>query len=61
MEKNNTCGETCEVFSRIVGYHRPVIQWNLGKKEEFKERKEYSLTVSLKNKFAAQDKQTICK
>jgi hypothetical protein len=29
----------CEVFSRIVGYIRPVDQWNDGKQEEFKERK----------------------
>ncbi len=29
----------CEVFSRIVGYIRPVVQWNDGKQQEFKERK----------------------
>ena len=28
-----------EVYSRIVGYYRPVQQWNPGKKEEFKQRK----------------------
>ena len=33
--------QTCEVYSRIVGYLRPVQQWNLGKQREFKERKEY--------------------
>jgi len=32
------CGEPCEVFSRIVGYLRPVSQWNEGKKAEFKLR-----------------------
>ena len=31
--------QPCEVYSRIVGYLRPVGQWNNGKKEEFKERK----------------------
>jgi len=31
----------CEIFSRVVGYLRPVEQWNIGKKEEFKQRKEY--------------------
>ncbi|MEA3502657.1 MAG: anaerobic ribonucleoside-triphosphate reductase, partial [Actinomycetota bacterium] len=31
----------CEIFSRVVGYLRPVAQWNIGKKEEFKQRKEY--------------------
>jgi len=28
-----------EVYSRIVGYYRPVQNWNDGKKEEFKDRK----------------------
>ncbi len=28
----------CEVYSRIVGYLRPVEQWNKGKKDEFGER-----------------------
>lgn len=32
------CGKECEVFSRVVGYYRPVKQWNLGKQEEFKQR-----------------------
>ncbi len=32
------CGKTCEIFSRIVGYLRPVSQWNEGKKAEFKLR-----------------------
>ena len=29
----------CEVYSRVVGYFRPVSQWNKGKQQEFKERK----------------------
>jgi ribonucleoside-triphosphate reductase (formate) len=32
------CKQACEVFSRIVGYLRPVSQWNDGKKAEFKLR-----------------------
>lgn len=32
------CGETCEVFSRVMGYYRPVRSWNTGKKGEFAER-----------------------
>ena len=28
----------CEVFSRVVGYIRPVEQWNDGKQQEFKDR-----------------------
>jgi hypothetical protein len=30
--------QPCEVYSRIVGYLRPVKQWNKGKQQEFKER-----------------------
>jgi ribonucleoside-triphosphate reductase len=30
--------QPCEVFSRVVGYIRPVQQWHLGKQEEFKDR-----------------------
>jgi len=31
-----------EVYSRVVGYFRPVNQWNKGKQEEFSHRKEYT-------------------
>jgi hypothetical protein len=31
----------CEVWSRSVGYLRPVEQWNEGKQEEFKDRKTF--------------------
>ena len=29
----------CEIYSRVVGYMRPVSQWNTGKQQEFKDRK----------------------
>jgi ribonucleoside-triphosphate reductase (formate) len=32
-----------EVYSRVVGYFRPVNQWNKGKQEEFTERVTYRL------------------
>lgn len=32
-----------EVYSRVVGYFRPVNQWNKGKQEEFAERREYKV------------------
>ncbi len=38
-----TCGKTTEVYSRVVGYYRPVGNWNAGKAQEFKDRKEYVL------------------
>ncbi len=34
-----TCTAACEVYSRVVGYLRPVKQWNKGKQEEFDSRK----------------------
>lgn len=36
------CSEETEVYSRIVGYYRPVQNWNNGKKSEFGFRKTYS-------------------
>ena len=41
------CNAQCEVYSRVVGYLRPVQNWNLGKTEEFKERKTYSVEKAL--------------
>lgn len=38
------CGEECEIYSRIVGYIRPVKQWNKGKKAEFKNRKTFDIS-----------------
>ena len=35
------CNEETEVFSRVVGYIRPIKQWNDGKMEEFKTRKNF--------------------
>jgi ribonucleoside-triphosphate reductase len=37
------CQEKTEVWTRIVGYHRPVQSWNDGKQEEFKERLTFEL------------------
>jgi len=43
-----TCNEQnkttpCEVYSRVVGYLRPVSQWNLGKQQEFNDRKTFNM------------------
>ena len=35
------CGKETEVYSRITGYYRPLKNWNDGKAQEYKERKEY--------------------
>ena len=40
--KKTVRGSDCEVYSRVVGYLRPVKQWNKGKQEEFKDRKTFA-------------------
>ena len=46
------CAMKCEVFSRVVGYMRPVNTWNKGKKEEFNDRVEFDESKSLKSELA---------
>ena len=38
-----SCQTSCEIWSRIVGYFRPVDQWNKGKKSEYADREEYKI------------------
>ena len=38
-----TIKQPCEVYSRVVGYIRLVSQWNIGKVQEFHERKEFKI------------------
>lgn len=40
-ERCPECGEKSEIYSRIVGYLRPVGTWNDGKQQEFQERTPY--------------------
>jgi ribonucleoside-triphosphate reductase len=44
------CGNEAEVWTRVVGFHRPVQSWNKGKKEEYNDRKEFSVSASFANK-----------
>ena len=37
-----TCGLPAEIFTRIVGYYRPVSRWNKGKQAEYVDRKVYA-------------------
>jgi len=39
--------QPCEVYSRVVGYIRPVQQWHVSKQEEFRQRKEFKITKQL--------------
>jgi len=48
MEKDNKiCGKPCEIWSRVVGFMRPIRNWNKGKLAEFKDRKTYDIEKSL--------------
>lgn len=38
------CGARTEIYSRVVGYLRPIDQWNSGKREEFGLRSRYQVT-----------------
>jgi ribonucleoside-triphosphate reductase len=37
------CRRETEIYSRVVGYLRPIDQWNAGKQAEFEIRKRYSI------------------
>ncbi len=36
------CGQETEVYTRVVGYYRPVKMWNRGKQEEYSQRKMFT-------------------
>lgn len=38
---NKKCKKEPEIMSRIVGYMRPIQNWNKGKQQEYKDRKNY--------------------
>jgi ribonucleoside-triphosphate reductase len=42
-----TCASECEVYSRVVGYMRPVKQWNDGKQAEFSIRETFDAAAPL--------------
>jgi anaerobic ribonucleoside-triphosphate reductase len=39
LEKYKDQRQCCELYSRVMGYFRPVHTWNIGKQGEFAERK----------------------
>lgn len=52
VDKCNKCGAVTEVYSRIVGYIRPIQQWNPGKRAEFDDRKTYKMEIKSGGKTA---------
>ncbi len=41
--------QRCEIWTRVMGYHRPVSSFNIGKKGEYHERKFFSEESSKKH------------
>ncbi|MEJ5242220.1 MAG: ribonucleoside triphosphate reductase [Desulfomicrobiaceae bacterium] len=44
-----TCGAPAEVYTRVVGYYRPVQLWNKGKQAEYKDRRVYAMETCLQS------------
>jgi len=38
--------QPCEIWTRVMGYHRPMSSFNIGKKGEFHERKYFRETTA---------------
>ena len=51
LEKNINKRTKCVVWTRVMGYHRPVESFNLGKTGEHKERKQFEELKSFKLKL----------
>ena len=49
-EKHHDIKVPTEVYSRVAGFYRPVSSWNKGKREEFRQRKEYKIPEGLDDK-----------
>jgi len=54
MTKTNQERTKCEVWTRVMGYHRPVANFNIGKKSEHYSRKHFSETAVANSRFCAQ-------
>lgn len=52
------CGKETEVYSRVVGFYRPTKLWNKGKKEEYRLRKEFSLSKADLRQNSNEEKET---
>ncbi len=56
--KKVACGQKTEIYSRVVGYYRPVQNWNKGKREEFGLRKTFSMAKSVVEEPAAEPRRS---
>ncbi len=53
------CQSETEVYSRVVGYYRPVKFWNKGKAEEFSHRRAYDVNASLASRHTSNDEHSL--
>jgi len=44
IELDDSERQPCEIWTRVMGYHRPVSQFNAGKKSEYRERRPFRET-----------------
>ena len=56
----NVHGTETEVYARIVGYYRAVKHWNKGKRDEFDQRKMFTLEASKEYDITEADKPCEC-
>ena len=54
------CGKKTEVYSRITGYYRPIQNWNDGKSQEYKDRKEYNIAKAINTEVAKKEEKCEC-
>ena len=54
------CHEETEVYSRITGYYRPIKNWNDGKSQEYKDRREYNINTSVcKHEYTKEETESV--
>lgn len=51
MEIDNNKRQKCEIWSRCMGYHRPVSHYNIGKKSEFYSRNFFEEVTTSNSEF----------
>ncbi len=57
MENQTNLERTkCEIYTRVMGYFRPVSHFNIGKKSEFYSRTYFEENISMNSKFIAEYK-----
>jgi anaerobic ribonucleoside-triphosphate reductase len=43
----------CEIWTRVMGYHRPISEFNTGKKSEYAERHEFKEIIERKERMTS--------